>query len=64
MKKSSKIFVGMDVHKESIDIALAEVGGEVRRRGPCGLWIERGISVCVEGRASPRMRGWAAWLLA
>jgi len=27
MEKSSKVFVGMDVHKESIDITLAEVGG-------------------------------------
>jgi hypothetical protein len=30
MKKSSKILVGMDVHKESIDITLAEPAGEVR----------------------------------
>ena len=36
MKKSSKIFVGMDVHKESIDITVAEVGGEVRRWGQIG----------------------------
>jgi len=36
MKKSSKIFVGMDVHKESIDITLAESGGEVRRWGQIG----------------------------
>jgi hypothetical protein len=34
MKKSSKIFAGMDVHKESIDITLAEPAGEVRRWGP------------------------------
>lgn len=33
MKQSSKIFVGMDVHKDSIDITLAEQGGEVRRFG-------------------------------
>ena len=36
MEKSSKIFVGMDVHKESIDITLAEQGGEVRRLGQIG----------------------------
>ena len=36
MRKSSKVFVGMDVHKESIDITLAEAGGEVRRWGQCG----------------------------
>ncbi len=36
MKKSSKVFVGMDVHKESIDITLAEEGGEVRRWGQIG----------------------------
>jgi len=36
MKKSSTVFVGMDVHKESIDITLAEQGGEVRRFGQIG----------------------------
>ena len=36
MKQSSKIFVGMDVHKESIDITLAEQGGELRRFGGVG----------------------------
>lgn len=36
MRKSSKLFVGMDVHKESIDITVAEVGGEVRRWGEVG----------------------------
>lgn len=36
MRKSSKVFVGMDVHKGSIDITVAEVGGEVRRWGQIG----------------------------
>ncbi len=36
MEKSSKVFVGMDVHKESIDITLAEAGGEVRYHGAIG----------------------------
>ena len=30
MSKCSKAFVGMDVHKESIDWAIAEVDGEMR----------------------------------
>lgn len=36
MRKSSKVFVGMDVHKESIDITVAVTGGEVRRWGQIG----------------------------
>ena len=36
MKKSSKVFVGMDVHKESIEVTLAEEGGELRRLGQIG----------------------------
>ena len=35
MTQSNILFVGMDVHKDSIEIALAEdgIGGEVRRYG-------------------------------
>jgi hypothetical protein len=34
MKKCNKLFVGMDVHKESIDLALAETDAdEVRHYG-------------------------------
>ena len=36
MRKFSKIFAGMDVHEESIDITLAKSTGEVRRRGQIG----------------------------
>ncbi len=38
MTKSNLLFIGMDVHKESIEIAIADDGahGEVRRYGRIG----------------------------
>jgi len=35
-KKSSKLYVGMDVHKDSIDLAIGEATGEVRHYGCIG----------------------------
>ena len=36
MSKSSKVFVGMAVHKDSIDLATGEERGEVRHHGAIG----------------------------
>jgi hypothetical protein len=36
MDKSSKVFVGLDVHKDSIDVVMAESDSAVRHHGQIG----------------------------
>lgn len=53
MEKSTA-FVGLDVHKESIEIGIAE-GGEVRHYGRCGgdaAAVDRLVHSCRSGIAA------------
>ena len=51
MTKSNILFIGMDVHKESIEIAIADDGaqGEVRRYGRIGGVEEDRAQTGVQG---------------
>lgn len=60
MKKSTAVYVGMDVHKDSIDIALAEAGvrGEVRHYGTIGGGlgdVDRALRKIVAGGREPHV---------